>query len=593
MRKTAEMTITEREKTMKEGFPGRREAALTPSRKAHCAGGLFHRLHARLVLWALVLLLGLPPHALCSGYHPPFDRAVKEATWIISNVVLSEHEPLKVLKGITEKPSLLGRVYRVRVEKCFRGPFKKGDELLIWDPYYRSTAGYYLDTKGPNLSFLKSPGERGGGREWYGSKAAPKDATLKLGLPIRNLSAGPSRGRGTGQKAWERLLELTQVGQRMVPEKDARAALAEDPGDAVLVNYLLKHWSAWAAEDGDLVRSAVERHKDNPTTVNLASTLLRKHGEGLDARLLERLFRTAAPRGRASLMAHVDAESVDVLAPLLTSWIEADEEGGGEAIACLARLAPATLKQQLCKKRLPFWLEIPALKALDMRPVDVGPAYAADYDEAAMKLEDWELRQARDLAQGNTFGVTYGFKTKQEVWPRLLPLLVRQQQFLPPKAREAAIAMARSWGYEVTRDAKSARVGARKGPPVEVQLSLVKGEDQVRVVVRTKRPVLIAKPNGREVRVCDPSGRVKSSLTSGGHDYGQPDTPRTQFVLMEAGKVIHETTEDYSGLLKSVRKGAPKGPYRVRVAVVYGSSGVNHDLDAWTGMVYSEELEIR
>jgi hypothetical protein len=542
-------------------------------------------------LFTLTVLLAFANDGLASGYHPGFDRAVKEATWIVSHVVVSEHDAKDLLAGFpaSGRPHV-GRAYRVRVTRCFRGPFKANDEFTIWDPYARSTATYALNAKGPNLTFLMTPSASRNGDDWFGAKVTAKDGE-SLGLPIRNLSEGPSRGRGAGRKAWERLLDLTQAGKIKVPGDLARAALAETPGNPILIHYLLEHWDGWDAGDPNLVRQVLDLHKGRASTLTTALKLLGKHGERLGEPTLLRLLQGVAPGARNDLMEHVTAETIGSFEVLLGSWADKDEEGGAKAVALLGRFAPKGVERRLRARRLPFWLAIPAYKALGKRPADLGPEHAGDYDDTAMALASWELSQAKSVAHGNTFGLTYGFETQQAVWPKLLPLLVRDLRFLKPKVREVAIAMARSWGYEVTRKGESVDVGKRTTPPVDVSLSLVDGDHKVRVVVRALRAVTITKPSGRNVSVKGPKGGSSSSTQSGG-DYGRPETPRDQFMEVAAGDVITDYVEDCSQLMEAVRQSEPKGPYRLRVAVYHVGAGVPHGLDAWTGMVLSKELEL-
>ena len=107
-------------------------------------------------IWATVLAIGVTatftPNAQGSGYHPQFDEAVAEAKIIVSGQVTKAWEPRSKANSHSQW-HLVGEVYRMRVTDVFKGNVKAGDDIVFWDPYSGSTAGYFVTEGKPNLTF--------------------------------------------------------------------------------------------------------------------------------------------------------------------------------------------------------------------------------------------------------------------------------------------------------------------------------------------------------------------------------------------------------------------------------------------------------
>jgi hypothetical protein len=548
---------------------------------------------------AFAICVLCPGPARGSGYHPPFDRAVEEAHWVLLHTVISDHKPKDMLKNLP--PQARGRVYLVKVKKVFRGPFKPGDRLLVWDPWYRSTAGYFLNAKGDNLSFLAPPGAdrkyrvKGRGRakapttirtmKTYGGNTVAKDPKLKVGVVFRNKSDTVSKGRGHGMKDWMTLLDMTKVGKRSIDLKQARTALTKSSGREMLY-YVLSHWpGALSKKDAALVRKVINKHTDDAMVTATAVKLLRSSKMPLATAALKRLLAKGSRYARYELIKDITPANVKAVRDVLWTWIEKDEDGALRAIRLLGKLQPAFMEKRLKAKRLPFWLNIPALAAISKTPKDLGQK---PYPAGAMKANEYDLGELGRLVKGKTFGVWHAVSWARS--SRLAPYMSLVLPHFPkmkPEAREVVIAAMRTWGYAVKRKGSTIAIGARAKPPLTINLKPVPGSPRkVRMVETALRPLLLCPKGGRQVRVGMKGGPETSVESSMGSFTAKQ--PRDCFKTKKG--VVREEVVDLSSLLRNLKK---PGTYQVRVAVTHPYTGQAHGLDAWTGVVFSAPMDIR
>jgi len=548
--------------------------------------------------------------AWASGYHPPFDRAVQEAPWILHHRVVSEHAPRTVLKGLPAD-TREGRVYRVVVKRSFKGPFKVGQQLLVWDPRYGSTAAYSLNGKGENLSFLAAPGAerrtRGGWKvRTYGAGVTAKNAKLKVAVVFRNKSDTVSRGRGHGMKDWMTLLRLTKVGTRKTDLDQVRRELSKVPLAAKgagreLLRYIFTHWPGpLGRKDEAVIRRVIKARLSDAYVTTPAVKLLRKNNVALGTATLRHLLSKGSKYGRQELIKDVSRKNVGALQQVLWAWIDRDEQGALKAIEVLGRLRPAYLAMRLRARWLPFWLAIPTLKALGATPRVFGKP---DYPAGAMKANPYELVDLGKLVKGKVFGVWYATQTRNARVAPFLPLVVPHLPKMKPRAREVAIAALRTWGYDVKRSGaggKGATLSPRKRPsPLTLTLETVAGApNRIRLVEKATRKVLLCLTGGKGeagrkalkvVRIAMPNGTSTSTDQTGSGFYNTT-APKGCFRRVAAGDVVHTEEFDLTSLLTNLKR--RPGEYQVTVSVVHPFGGVEHGLDAWTGMVFSTPVPL-
>ncbi len=526
---------------------------------------------------ALVTLAASGAVARASGYHPAFDRAVKEADWILLHEIVSDHVPKDVLLGIPKAVQRYpGRVVLVRVKQSFKGPFRKGDLLYIWDRSYRSSASYFLTKGRDNLTFLIKPKRRP-----YIVGVTPRDDTKYLAVPIRNLNGTFGRGRAGALKTWLRLLDLTSVGSQLIPLADLRAIVATAKSPALL-RYALTHWpGTLTGKDVRAIKALLRRSRSRPWVTAAAMDLLRKQGVGLSVKTLRDQLAHGPQSARQQMLKQITRANVAAVRDVLWTWASRDEPSGVNALLLLARLERRYLIKKLRAHRLPFWLEIPALAAL-------GSQLGRHYSKAAMKIDQWQLSYGADLVKGKTFGAAYSLQTRKPVWAELITLVVPLLSTMKQGPRELTLAIAHTWGYRVTRvGKKAAKLGKRGRAPLSITLQHVPGKRyKVKLIERARVPVWVCPRTEKRVVIT----RAKNGVTSMDATLGSWDNtaaPRTCFKRRKG--IVHTELVDFSLLVKNVR--AP-GTYELSVSVLHRSSGIEYGLNAWTGMVYSPPLTI-
>ncbi len=126
--------------------------------------------------------------AVGSGYHPGFDEALEKASVVVEGTVVESWIPKPrgksaksipggisysietVSSGTRERviwreepeesrpPELrFGRVYRMRVDKVYKGATRPGEEVVMWDPMAGWMGDYAVDVSGWNFAFLVPP----------------------------------------------------------------------------------------------------------------------------------------------------------------------------------------------------------------------------------------------------------------------------------------------------------------------------------------------------------------------------------------------------------------------------------------------------
>jgi len=512
-------------------------------------------------LAALLVLAGLGlAHA--SGYHPDFDEAVEQADWIVLGQAVHAAPAGSVLTGIPADQRQ-GEVYRVPLSQSFTEEGPGAAELYAWDPYAGSTAGYYLSTEQANLSFLVvEPG------------IVASDG-LPVGRVIRNLSDTASRGRGAGRDDWVTLLSWTDVGRRPLSVAHAREALGDPAAGRNLLNYVLEHWPGTLTDaDADAVSALLETRASDAYVTRPATRLLRAQGRPLTGQALHEALRTGSPHARSELVKDVDDTNVEGVRELLWGWLATDAEGALYGLEALATHDPGYLRAQLEAQSLPFWLDIPAIRALDLQPRDLGRDYPVTTDNP------WRLVDLGKLVKGEDFGVRFAMAHDSEELDVLLPLLVPHLPAMTDDAREVGVAALRTAGFTVQRQGDGATLGPRDGAPLVLQVEPLSA-DRVRLVVRATRPTMVCDQVQVGIELASAEGTVSRSAMHG--DFGP--APRDCFALRDD---LVLTREESLSSLSSLR---PE-PATVRAELLFAHPGTEHGLDAWTGMVSSEAVPL-
>jgi hypothetical protein len=530
----------------------------------------------------LVMILLLAPllRTQASGYHPPFDRAVKEADLIVVGEVFEAWQP-KMLSPRSGG----GRIYKLRVSKAYKGSIKAGREVVFIDPYYRSTASYRVAEEEKNLTFLVKLNRAKFAKGGY--DLGPQ----VLYHPIRNFSKKSIFG-DDAMEGWLYLLDHFVAGKPGNKSAKYREIIEESSNRHVL-HYVVTHYPKdLTSTDVKLLLKLIKRHSQDAYVAGYAIKKLAAAGMILDPETLKDLFESGSPYMRDDLLSMVSKDNVSGVQDLLFEFLTADKvEAEQETIDTLAKHAPGFLKRKLEDSKLPFWTLIPCLQALGINGSAVGKP---DYPRQILSANPYTIRFMGEMVKGNEFWGVLAMDEpdKHKEWQPLFPLLEPTLRGPDTPIRRLTVALMRTFGWKVARSAKAYKLGkSGQTPPVRIEIAVEKKK------FRLSEPVIvtisqIAEVDGVTMALEGPIGwKVerpdKSATMTGGffHEFKEVDLERSKFKRLRR-QAVKKTTRDISSWFDL------PGRYRLSFKKLYPHDGGSHDLDAWTGMVFSEPIEI-
>lgn len=535
-------------------------------------------------LWALLILFSVPQLANASGYRPFFDKAIEEAELIIFGKVIDAWYP-KDKKTGSEVDR--GRVYRITVKESYKGATKPGEEIIFYDPHHLSTASYFVDEGGANLTFLVPAdlSEHKKKRFDFGSK--------KLYEPIRNFS---SRGTDFNTEELDGWLYLVNLVLRNPPKdkKKAYRQILETESNRYILRYVIEHWPEKMTEDDKLLfRKIILKYSDDAYITSPAIERLSSHKQILKKEELVHLLKHGTPYQREELLQMVNSSNINSCQDIIFSWLmEKEPEAEQEAIEVLAKLCPDYLKKQLRKKELPFWVLIPCLQELGINGSDVGKK---DINPDVLALTPYTIRDAGEVFRGEEFEGICAMEEPEEHkdWFTACSLLEPLLKGPDNSTRRLVVGLMRTCGLEVKReDPNFYVVNRRKKVLSPVKLKLVAHKRTWRL----DKPInLTVKEVGLTdgVWFCFKGELVctvesEESSTSEGDFFGvwdEVDLPRDAFVRLKKGQIVR-SSQDISSLIDE------PGKYKVTVKKVYPHDGGSVGVDSWTGVTFSNSVEI-
>ncbi|MFC1703323.1 hypothetical protein ACFL1E_00875 [Candidatus Omnitrophota bacterium] len=544
----------------------------------------------------------LPQQAYASGYHPPFDQAVKEAELIVLGDVIEAWDP-KAKQDSERFDFSEGRAYRMRVEKVYKGDVKAGDEIIFWDAHYMSTASYHVSEGNKNLTFLV-PAELSEFEKRHFQFGTPE-----LYRPITNCNQEYDFDIGEYQ-GYLYLLDLTLMN----PPEDLRPTytkILREENNRYVLRYVFEHWPAeLTQEDILLFRETFNKHYQDAYVTNPAIERLALQGEFFDDTNLRQLLKEGSSYQRMELLAMVDAKNIKSVEDILFDWIMEEERNLGEqeSIEILADLSPEYLRKQLSNRKIPFWKLIPCLQALEINGSDVGKE---DFSPEILALDPYTISNIGEVYSGkdfhgicamdyiqeleSDFDVIWGYSREREKWKTALPLFEPLLKKPDSPIRRLVVALMRTYGLTVVREGDGYVVDRSKtsaSPPVRLEIEAPKEPFQLGDSLKQLRVKETAIADGAwfsfngslswAVREDD------GGTAGGGGTFGifeNVDIPKDKFVQLEEGQTFYSS--DSLGWSMS-----RPGRYYASVSKVYPHDGASVGLDAWTGTVFSNTVEI-
>jgi len=546
------------------------------------------RKSAHIFGWLTCLVIIQTSQLQASGYHPPFDRAVSEAQLVVLGEVVQAWCPrMKTAKPTEQSACRAGRVYRMKLEKVYKGNLKPGAEVVFVDPHHGSTASYRVAEGKSNLTFLVSAGLDEFSKRRYDFGAG------KLYRPIRNLSRQSIFGEDnfTG---WLFLLE------KVVPKKPGElpaslTKILKQSKNRHVLRYAIEHFPPRFTEsDQAMFKKVIFENKEDAFVVSPAVKRLVKEGAGFEPQILRELITECSAYAREDFFKMINRDNISALQDKLFEFLmqkkPADEQ---RLIDILAGLAPEYLKDQLSRQDLPFWKLIPCLQALKIDGREVG---RPDFSAEIMEVSPYTLRQLGEVLDGNEF---YGILAmdaplKNSDWEVLFPLLEPTLAGADTPIRKMIVALMRTFGRQVTRSNKTyclARPGQRRPKPITLEILTSKKrfrlDEPVSITIKE-----IARLDRAWISLEGELGWAfdrpdKTWMGSGGffHVFKNAGVAREKHRRLKKGEVVQ--TEQVMTSSFDV-----PGVYQVKARKLYPHDGAAHGIDSWTGVVFSKPIEI-
>ncbi|MBW1807092.1 MAG: hypothetical protein JRJ87_02785 [Deltaproteobacteria bacterium] len=546
------------------------------------------RKSAIIVSWLTVLVIIQTSQLQASGYHPPFDQAVSEAQLVVLGEVTKAWCPgVKKAKPAGQTACRAGRVFRMKIEKVYKGNLKPGAEIVFVDPHHGSTASYRVAEGKPNLTFL-IPAEF----DEFTKRRYEFGAGM-LYRPIRNLSRHSIFGEDN-YSGWLFLLE------QVVPKKpgDLHASLTrilEQNKNRHVLRYAIEHFPASFTEsDQALFKKVILENKEDAFIISPVVRRLVKQGVGFAPQVLRELITKCSPYARQEFFKMIDRENISALQDKLFEFLKqkkpADEQ---KLIDILARFAPEYLKDQLSRQDLPFWKLIPCLQALKIDGRAVG---RSGFSAEIIRVSPYTLRQLGEVLNGDEF---YGILAmaaplKNSDWEVLFPLLEPTLAGADTPIRKMIVALMRTFGRQVSRLKKTYHLAQTdQRSPKPIALEILTGKRKFRL----DEPVSITI---KEIAQLDRAwisleGELgwafdrpdKTWVSSGGsfHVFKNAGVALEKHHRLKKGEVV-QTSQVMTSFFDV------PGVYQVKARKLYPHDGGAHGLDSWTGVVFSEPIEI-
>jgi hypothetical protein len=409
--------------------------------------------------------------------------------------------------------------------------------------------------------------------------------------PIRNFSKKSVFG-DDAMEGWLYLLDQF-VARKPGNLPALYRKIVEESSNRHVLHYAVTHYPKdLTSTDVRLLLKLIKRHSQDAYVAGYAIKKLAKAGMILDPETLRDLFESGSQYMRDDLLAMVSADNISGVQDLLFEFLTADQaEAQQEIIDTLAKQAPSFLKRKIADSKLPFWTLIPCLQALGINGSAVGKP---DYPKDILSASSYTLRFVGEMIKGNEFWGVLAMDEpdKHKEWQPLFPLLEPTLRGPDSPIRRLTVALMRTFGWKVKRSASAYKLGkSGEVAPVRIEIAVEKKK------FRLSEPVIvtiseIAQLDGVTMALEGPFGwkvdRPDKSVTMTGgffHEFKDVELPRDKFAKLRK-QAVKKTTKDISSWFDL------PGRYRLSFKKLYPHDGGSHDLDAWTGMVFSRPIEI-
>lgn len=540
----------------------------------------------------LLLVLLIAPLARASRMYLPLNDAIDGATVIVSGALD---------RGELQLDHQGPAVVTLTVERCWRGDFKPGDKVPCIDQHPRSTGSWAFGSGGKGLLFLKP--------------VDPKQERFDV-IDTRLIEADDAQHADPDRAAriayqQERFDAACRVLDVRLVEKPAdliaawRKILADEKTNGTLLAYAASELPApLSRPNAELVASAVHRVANQQNAAYHMLMLLRVAKYEFAPEDLRAIIERGAPI--TSITSFVTGENANAVQEALFKRLSTPTDpdyADSDALDRLTQVAPAFAKLQL-KDPQPFELEIPLLRGLRVNASAFG---REDYPEAMLRANAALTRQIGKAIRDPSapfsleFQLLYIFQPNsfRDDWVAIAPLMKPLLTAPDAPRRQQTAAFLRTLGFTVEREGD--RFNLIDAPlRAPLRLSIVAPDRPIKagapwtvhyrhtgVAPSTwvaRQPNLERwdiKPLSPEAPLGLPS---QISTSRGGWNF--PSDKPGAFAQVEKDQSV-----DLTYTFDASHFPAP-GRYKLSLKVIHQDDGRGSDVDAWTGALQAEPIEI-
>lgn len=540
-----------------------------------------------MVLMCIILVL-LHGRAWASGYHPFFDQALKEAELVLQGEVVEMWDPFD---KDNRKEFSRQRSYRFRVQKCYKGGLKLGEEVPFWDPHFSSTASYGIRSKGQYIVYLK-PSKLS---EYESGYVNPEKRKFYKPIRVRRNNGAAFAGSKTVEY-YPRELRLLDFFVENPPadKRKAYQKLLINDSDPAFLSYLVKDWpQPCNEEDIVLFKSKVLAASDwGKSYVHRLLSELVKHPDALTNSDVVVLLQKGGADIFPSLRLLITDDNIKEVQALLFDFLQDAGAGGTyrQLLGTLAALSPDYFKDRLVESHdFPLWKLLPCLKALDLNGSDLG---RPDFPEKVFAAHHNTLHSISKILEGDLFWLSFPllYPSNCADFKTALPLLAPMLEEKDSPVRRACVALFRTYGVHLKRVAGTYSAEYTDAPapcPVKLELRMERttfklGEEVGFILKETATADGSSFCfKGKPLTTLHFEGHWHSPESLGQQVWDNVEQPEASFVILEKGMSREEG-------LKLFRKIDRPGTYRIELKKCYLHDGGEHGFDAWTGMAFAE-----
>lgn len=297
------------------------------------------------LLIILTLLIFVRP-AESSGYHPSFDKAVEQAEIIVAGEIVDSWHPHQF--GLVQVDSI--KVYKMKVSDVYKGDLKPGDDIIYLDPYFLSTASYFVDDGGRNLAFLIKAEPETPYQYGLGKYDPQYDYGIKeFYVPIENVS-------GEHYSGWKDILDIRKS---LYPQEQLALyrKILQTETNRYKLSQIIEDWPGpLTEEDKAIFKGIILRFKDDALISGAAIRALAEEDQFiLGNEELLKLFQEGSEYMRSDMLKLVNESNISAVQDLIFDWALDPREYASDfyvVIPLLHIYAPKYLKERLKDKAL-------------------------------------------------------------------------------------------------------------------------------------------------------------------------------------------------------------------------------------------------